>query len=226
MSDDKPCWVYWIHLEEHTDILTEGYIGITTLGVAARFRAHKNAAANQHKKKRRATRIVNCFKKYGDDMLVTTLLDGSLEYCQIIESKLRPVENVGWNLAVGGAATRAGAKNTPEHIQRAVEAKRGLKHNLEVVQANRERGIKQFKFDSPWEHPYCNKSVWADSDIIFSWFKDHPSDGRRTVGNALNMPSDSVMLPLSKIKGGWIPTEDLEWLTFSKQHKQKECYGT
>lgn len=221
MTGEEKCWVYWIHLEKHTDITSEGYIGITTIGVSERFKRHLSVSRST-KTKRRTTRLVHSLRKYGDTVKLTTLLVGTLDYCQMVESRLRPTENIGWNLCVGGAATRVGAKNSPEHRKKVADANRGRKHSQSEIDANRERAIKQFTFDFPWQHPSCNKSVWSRADEIYLWFIAHPVDGRRTVGKALSMPSDSVLLPLAKIKDGWIPTDDIYWISFRDSYNNKE----
>lgn len=92
------CVVYWVKSEKHTDILTEGYVGITTVP-DQRFKQHlSNARTNSH-------------HKYGNDfrehMLkgmcsFNIILRGDLEYCLDIERKLRPTTYIGWNQAIGG----------------------------------------------------------------------------------------------------------------------------
>jgi len=41
--------VYWIHHAEHTDMFTQGYIGVTN-NIAKRFETHKNRPSNIHLK--------------------------------------------------------------------------------------------------------------------------------------------------------------------------------
>lgn len=214
---NKRCWVYWIHLKEHTDITTNGYVGITTLGVADRYARHISAARRVHKTGRRSI-ISHVILKYGSDLIVTTLLEGSQEYCQLIENKLRPSAQIAWNIAPGGSGTRAGMKNTPEHVEKVATANRGRKKAPEVVDAMRQRAVVQFAFDNAWEHPYCNKDVWALCDVLYSHYLQNPKDGRRTVGNKLGIPPDSIMKPLVKIKEGWNPNDDTEWLAFKEQY--------
>jgi hypothetical protein len=86
--------VYWIHHPEHTDMFTQGYIGITK-NIAKRFECHKNRPANKHFKR--------AIKKYGWDNLVKEiLLVSDRVYCYLIESQLRPKEYIGWNINKGG----------------------------------------------------------------------------------------------------------------------------
>lgn len=76
--------VYWVHLPEHTDMFSQGYIGVTP-NLKKRIREHK------HK-----------FKDLWDRIVIKTVLIADLAYCYMIESKLRPTKNIGWNKAIGG----------------------------------------------------------------------------------------------------------------------------
>ena len=91
-------FVYWIHLKEHTDILTEGYVGITSRTVKERLKQHKQAG----KSKRSKRGIAKVFNVLSDKLIVTTICECSIEYAGELEFKLRPNENIGWNLAAGG----------------------------------------------------------------------------------------------------------------------------
>lgn len=96
-------FVYWLHLPDHTDIWTEGYIGVTN-NVTQRLNFHKKRKQNPH--------LRNAFQKY-PDIGVTVLLEGDEAYCFDIEAKLRPQTNLGWNINVGGSKppSRKGKKN-------------------------------------------------------------------------------------------------------------------
>lgn len=93
----RNCYVYWIHLPEHDDILTQGYVGITVRAVSVRFSAHKTFA-----RKCLNIPISNAIRKHGDKLLVDILVVADQEYCRMIENKLRPLPELGWNLSVGG----------------------------------------------------------------------------------------------------------------------------
>lgn len=87
--------VYWIRLEEHTDISTQGYIGITS-NFVERIRAHK--------KNKRVSHLTNAIKKYGWKNLVIDILWADLTQQQALkfEANLRPSQNIGWNSQQGG----------------------------------------------------------------------------------------------------------------------------
>lgn len=87
--------VYWIRLQEHTDKLTEGYIGITK-NLKERVKSHKNKKGN--------LKITNAIKKYGFDNLIIDVLheEKTLEEALQIEKEMRPKPNIGWNHQTGG----------------------------------------------------------------------------------------------------------------------------
>jgi group I intron endonuclease len=86
--------VYWVHRPEHTDILRQGYVGISKR-FERRIWEHFKLTQNRYLK--------NAINKYGWDNLVKEkVLIGKEDYCLEIESKLRPADKIGWNLVKGG----------------------------------------------------------------------------------------------------------------------------
>ena len=86
--------VYWIHHPEHTDMFTQGYIGISN-NTKQRFHEHRYKTNNTHLK--------NAIKKYGwDTLLKTIILVADESYCLMIESQLRNIDKIGWNIIKGG----------------------------------------------------------------------------------------------------------------------------
>lgn len=92
--------IYWIRTKNHSDILSEGYIGVSkdvkTRWEYGHFWSYKN---NRHDN----PKLSNAIKKHGWDNLVKeVIVIGDEKYCYEIEQKLRPTEEIGWNLAIGG----------------------------------------------------------------------------------------------------------------------------
>lgn len=86
--------VYWIHCKDHTDMFTQGYIGVSK-ELTRRYWYHKNKTQNEHLK--------NAIQKYGWDNLVkTVILVADEAYCMMIEAKLRAEDKIGWNIVAGG----------------------------------------------------------------------------------------------------------------------------
>lgn len=98
----KQFLVYWAHLPSHADMFTEGYIGITSKSIDKRIWQHRNSAKNGKK-----TRFYDALRKHGEVIVFETILTCSKEYAEFIEAKLRPLERIGWNIAVGGFSGNA-----------------------------------------------------------------------------------------------------------------------
>lgn len=89
-------YVYWYHLEEHTDKFTQGYIGVT-VNLHVRHRTH------MQKTPQRVSILNKAFKKYGEQKIKRTILfTGTKKAAYSLEKILRPTETIGWNLAIGG----------------------------------------------------------------------------------------------------------------------------
>ena len=92
--------VYWIRALHHSDVTSEGYVGVSKHAQKRWLYGHSWA----HRKGRHDnTHLSNAITKYGWDSLIkTVLVVADEEYCYDLERKLRPTENVGWNLTIGG----------------------------------------------------------------------------------------------------------------------------
>jgi predicted GIY-YIG superfamily endonuclease len=86
--------VYWIHLENHTDMFSQGYIGVSK-DTKKRWSEHAKHTGNNH--------LLHAIKKYGWDNLVKeVILVADKAYCLMIEAKLRAEDKIGWNIVKGG----------------------------------------------------------------------------------------------------------------------------
>jgi predicted GIY-YIG superfamily endonuclease len=86
--------VYWIREKEHSDLYTQGYIGITKKPLKERIREHKKNKGNSI--------VAGKLRSHVD--LVWSILHevSSLEEALILEASYRPKQNIGWNLQKGG----------------------------------------------------------------------------------------------------------------------------
>jgi hypothetical protein len=111
-------YLYWIHLKEHTDILTEGYVGHAS-NFNKRMRDHKRQS--NFKK----SRFYNAVKKYGWDNLVKEiiLIGSDQQYCAEVELKLRPEPHIGWNLQPGGSHSPSTLKEVKDKISNAMRGR-------------------------------------------------------------------------------------------------------
>jgi predicted GIY-YIG superfamily endonuclease len=86
--------VYWIRHKDHTDMFSQGYIGISK-NIEKRFEQHFKRTKNRHLK--------FAIEKYGEENLIKQqILVADESYCLDIELKLRPNKDIGWNCTLGG----------------------------------------------------------------------------------------------------------------------------
>lgn len=103
--------VYWLRCVEHTDMFSQGYVGITRHGrEKRRFWEHKTVGQNAH--------LRNALNKY--EVVQEILLIADKDYCKEIEQKLRPEANIGWNIVAGGGLPPSfkGKKRSAEFVER------------------------------------------------------------------------------------------------------------
>lgn len=113
-------YVYWIRHISHTNMFSEGYIGVTSKTPEERFAEHR-AIARQPKNRNKYTLHKALVKYPVDEILVQTLIQCDIDYAYDMELKLRPERATGWNTSVGGYAGlykgRKGFKQSPEWVE-------------------------------------------------------------------------------------------------------------
>lgn len=100
-------YLYWLHLETHTDPNTEGYIGVTN-DFERRMIEHKRLA------KTGKLHLYNAINKYNQDIIEEVLYTvNSREEVLALESDYRPTKNIGWNMAAGGECALVSVRSIP-----------------------------------------------------------------------------------------------------------------
>lgn len=118
--------VYWIRKEKHTDILSEGYVGITN---------NFNRRMAEHNRKGSSI-LGKAITKYSWDSLIKQVVVEGIdqELAELCENMLRPCEMIGWNICIGGLQNVMIGDSNPmrraEQKQRSSESQRGeLNHS-------------------------------------------------------------------------------------------------
>ena len=76
-------------------MFSQGYIGVSK-NPENRFEQHRNRSENPH--------LNYAIKKYGwENIIKQIVLVSHNDYCYEVESKLRPVREIGWNISEGGS---------------------------------------------------------------------------------------------------------------------------
>ena len=102
--------VYWIRHKDHTDMFSQGYIGVSK-NTKNRWLAHSRRKDNPH--------LLNAINLYGwKNLIKEVILIGEETYCYNLESKIRPTKQIGWNIAEGGEKPPSNeGKKRPEHSE-------------------------------------------------------------------------------------------------------------
>jgi hypothetical protein len=143
--------IYWIHLTSHTDIESQGFVGVST-NYLKRYKVHRNSSfKNTHTNQKLATAFTT-----HSDIVVDVFMVGIKTYCYQIEAQLRPTPNIGWNISPGGKVGPGWAKG-----KNIVAGRRSIVHQPNrpfcklcksaLAKAN---GVTKNKFKK-W-HKYCS----------------------------------------------------------------------
>lgn len=108
LTCEAEAYLYWIHSPNATEMFKEGYIGVSTKPYN-RFKAHRSCLRNLQRAKESYTE--DFIKAFNSEALVMNIIDcGKLADMLHKEYILRPTENIGWNIAVGGKMNHVCAK--------------------------------------------------------------------------------------------------------------------
>lgn len=101
---EKVAVVYWLHLKEHTDVFTQGYVGVTTRLIDIRFKEHCGKFKSSYNP---YNPLHLAFAQYGIDTIVRTrLCVCSVKEAYEVERLFRPFEYMGWNTTEGGKLSK------------------------------------------------------------------------------------------------------------------------
>lgn len=244
-------FVYWIHLPEHKDLMSEGYIGFTNKTVEERYKGHLKEARSSRSVGLNYP-IYNALRKYKGEVIVTTLLEGSKDYCLMIEEKLRPNPKIGWNLTRGGNVGKLGKEFSDETRAKISEAGRRRiiseetrvklrfnasqhKHSDETklrisksklgkhrTSISRLKQSKTLK-DQPWRNSHANPKIWIIADVMSNFLLLNPEIKLTEFANYFNLKVTNVCTIFKKLKNGWCPFEDKFWIEFRDNYKEGEC---
>lgn len=216
--------VYWIHLPEHTDMFSEGYIGFTSKTAKERFKGHMFDSVSSRSGCEVLKRAI---RKYGERLIISTICICSNDYGLYLERSLRPTPHIGWNIAVGGGAPMFGRFHTkdvierqkrswkesctPERIALAVSA---MHNNRASSKTLSEAQQKIAHLRSLYKGQRVDPFVWVNAEVFLSAFKRGVK--KKTVEKALHAPSKKYNTLWKAFESGWRPSEDSDWTAYCK----------
>ena len=93
----KACYVYWVRRSIHSDIKTEGYVGITD-DIDRRFKQHRDSVDLVNY----TSVITEALREHDDIVFDIVETCNDREDAKAMERSLRPEYRIGWNVAKGG----------------------------------------------------------------------------------------------------------------------------
>lgn len=234
--------VYWVRAKDHTDVLSQGYVGITSETVASRISKHKNNSKRFSNTKKQ-TVFGRAILKHGmENLVVEVLCICEKEYALFIENKLRPIMLLGWNIAAGGSeggryrghshteeardkirAAALGRKHTQAAKDKVSEARKRIKQ-IPFSQERKEGVSKRLKEtylkNGPWAHKSAKSLSWKYLDKIYEATltgETSPAKIRKLVG----LPPRTEIHPALKyiaLQGD--PSLDIRWVEWLAANKE------
>lgn len=188
--------VYWIREQSHTDLMTQGYIGVSG-NVEQRFASHRNMERGTNAYLRHA------IKKYGwDNIVKSVLLMSDKDYCLEMEKKLRPADKIGWNLTAGGGCPPVMFGPQPKLRGRPAwnKGKRGI-FSAETLERMRQKklGVTPVNKGVPMPEEHKAKLVSINKGNTYRRGKTMPEHAKEAVRRAR---TGSVMSPETRKKIG------------------------
>ena len=231
--------IYWIRLQGHTDMFSQGYIGVTGQGVDERYRQHlKNAASED--KRRSSPILAKAIRKHGkDNMIITTVVLGDRDYIYELERKLRPVDRIGWNTISGGNSSPVHSEEVRKKIGdsnrgkiRSAETRAKLSQIQIEKNSTRERKAKPVKVRNgiqlsknkvlPWKHNKLSQSareLWKVADKLYRIWLLHDKPKSPTLARLHGIDTSVSGTPktfrtLCRLfkEFNWNPEEDMDWI--------------
>lgn len=117
----KTAVVYWIRNKNHSNVLTEGYVGVAR-NLGKRISRHKRDAFFQKHQNKNLQKVL-----LTDDYTIDIIFSGLVEECYEQEHTLRSNYRIGWNIVPGGygGSTNLGKKMSDDFRKKCSERMKG-----------------------------------------------------------------------------------------------------
>lgn len=220
--------VYWIHLPEHVDMFTQGYIGITKTTAKKRFYKHLSTSKSKNIS-RSGTILSRAIVKYGDSLIVDTLVICSIEYAFDLENKLRPTTRIGWNTDHGGRGRKEISEETRLKISNTLMGHKGVVHFDDTKRRMSEKrlGVPRpidladkirdtLITRGPWNKEDAVAEVWLKAELLYSLFLD--GLGYTAAANKTKVDRNKTCTVFNWFGRGWNPSIDDNWKDWKTRH--------
>jgi len=161
--------VYWIREKDHTDIYTEGYVGITKHSLHERIRGHK--------KNKKVSIVASKIRANFDNLVCTVIHEiETLEEALMLEADYRPKGSIGWNLQRGGemgveSEWYDNPENRSKHSMKTSEATRRGIAAKDTTEARSERAkenhrVHAEKYKAAAMGERNSRAILTESDVV------------------------------------------------------------
>ncbi len=234
-----------------SDMFSEGYVGYTSKTTEERYRGHLKEVNSARCKN---YPIYNNMKKYGDDIVVSTILIGSEDYCLDIESKLRPSPKIGWNIQAGGnkgcdpscfteevrkkiSDKGKGRVFSDEHKSRISESNKGksMSEDSRIKMSAVRKGVKRNPESSarhsatlrlkPWSQHRARLDMWSRASEFYDCYLENPLLGANKLSQILGISESNITTILKHFRNGFIPSESAHWIEFKENYEKENANG-
>lgn len=169
-------------------------------------------------------KVHKALREYASEFISEVVLLANPKYCSEVEGLLRPTPDIGWNMAVGGQ------KSATLGRPLSAEVKKKLSDNLigkPLPKHMHEAALAANALRKPWDHykAKANRAVWQMADRIYSFTLSNPSIGCVGAGKYFSISPSLMGNIIKKIRSGWNPLLDEDWLNFSSSRLTPETSG-
>ena len=162
-------------------------------------------------------------------MVVSTIVEASLEYYKDLEKSLRPTSHVGWNSAIGGLS---GTPHTEESKLKMSMIQKEVQNRPSLIEARAGRDYSKTLFSEEskqkrkltvqgrdsYEASQADKEFWARADEFYEYYIQDTSRCKTDFANNFGIVKSKFLVLLKKFKlENWNPLADTKW----QQWKQK-----
>lgn len=205
--------VYWVRLQSHTDIKSQGYVGVSK-NYVVRLQKHwfDSNCSKLH--------VHKAMKKYKEQVVSSIISQGDIEYCYALENLLRPEANIAWNSAAGGelAVSQKGSIKSTETRERIRVKAIGRKRPQHAIDAQ----AAAMTGRNLWENSAANKVVWAKAKIFRDWVVANPNSSARKMAEVFGIDNCNPWKLVDKLRSGWNPSQDTAYLNWLADYEAKK----